>query len=150
MMTLQQRAAIGLLKSGFQSRSLLAATVTSSLSTLSQLKAPKYSSSSCSAPSSSSRCFSSISSNTLQNENVGNDEEDDDDKSSDAANKQGTLAQAPRVAIIDEFGRAYGTGRRKTSVARVWIKEGSGLFVVNDKNLLEYFQPIQRYLFVYF
>jgi len=45
---------------------------------------------------------------------------------------------------LDEFGRAYGTGRRKSSVARVWIKEGSGQFVVNDKNLIDYFQPIQR------
>ena len=46
--------------------------------------------------------------------------------------------------VLDEFGRAYATGRRKTSVARVWIKEGSGQFVVNDKSLLDYFQPIQR------
>ena len=27
----------------------------------------------------------------------------------------------------------YGTGRRKTSVARVFIKAGSGKFVVNEK-----------------
>lgn len=46
--------------------------------------------------------------------------------------------------VLDEFGRAYATGRRKTSVARVWIKEGSGQFVVNDKSFLDYFQPIQR------
>jgi hypothetical protein len=29
-------------------------------------------------------------------------------------------------------------------VARVWIKEGSGQFVVNDNALIDYFQPIQR------
>jgi small subunit ribosomal protein S9 len=33
----------------------------------------------------------------------------------------------------------YGTGRRKTSVARVFIKAGSGKFVVNDKPVDEFF-----------
>lgn len=29
-------------------------------------------------------------------------------------------------------------------VARVWLKDGSGQFVVNSKPLIEYFQPMQR------
>ena len=33
----------------------------------------------------------------------------------------------------------YGTGRRKSSVARVFIKRGNGAFVVNDKTLENYF-----------
>jgi len=33
----------------------------------------------------------------------------------------------------------YGTGRRKTSVARVFIKPGKGRFTVNDKTLDDYF-----------
>ncbi len=33
----------------------------------------------------------------------------------------------------------YGTGRRKTAVARVFLKQGSGKFVVNDKSLDEFF-----------
>jgi small subunit ribosomal protein S9 len=33
----------------------------------------------------------------------------------------------------------YGTGRRKTSVARVFIKAGSGKFVVNEKPVDEFF-----------
>ncbi len=33
----------------------------------------------------------------------------------------------------------YGTGRRKSSVARVFIKQGSGKIVVNDKPVDEYF-----------
>lgn len=33
----------------------------------------------------------------------------------------------------------YGTGRRKTAVARVFMKAGSGKFVVNDKPLDEFF-----------
>jgi small subunit ribosomal protein S9 len=35
--------------------------------------------------------------------------------------------------------RAYGTGRRKTSVARVWIKPGSGRMVVNRRAFEDYF-----------
>ena len=33
----------------------------------------------------------------------------------------------------------YGTGRRKTSVARVFVKPGKGKFTVNDKTLDDYF-----------
>ncbi|MFO1281044.1 MAG: 30S ribosomal protein S9 [Burkholderiales bacterium] len=33
----------------------------------------------------------------------------------------------------------YGTGRRKTSVARVFLKQGSGKIVVNEKPLDEFF-----------
>jgi small subunit ribosomal protein S9 len=33
----------------------------------------------------------------------------------------------------------YGTGRRKTSTARVFIKAGSGNIVVNQRSLTEYF-----------
>lgn len=39
--------------------------------------------------------------------------------------------------MIDAYN--YGTGRRKTSVARVFIKPGRGGFVVNDKPVDEYF-----------
>lgn len=38
-----------------------------------------------------------------------------------------------------EEKRFIATGRRKTSVARLWIKEGVGKFVVNDLALNEYF-----------
>ncbi len=34
---------------------------------------------------------------------------------------------------------AIGTGRRKTSVARVFVREGSGKIVVNGKDIAEYF-----------
>jgi small subunit ribosomal protein S9 len=39
--------------------------------------------------------------------------------------------------MIGEYN--YGTGRRKTSVARVFIKPGRGQFMVNDKPVDEYF-----------
>ncbi len=38
-----------------------------------------------------------------------------------------------------ETNHNYGTGRRKTSVARVFIKPGRGKFSVNDKTLDDYF-----------
>ena len=40
---------------------------------------------------------------------------------------------------IDELGRAYATGKRKTAVARVWIKPGAGKITVNKKDHTEYF-----------
>lgn len=39
----------------------------------------------------------------------------------------------------DAQGRAYGTGRRKDAVARVWVKPGSGKIVVNGKEQGVYF-----------
>ncbi|ETV81372.1 hypothetical protein H257_05909 [Aphanomyces astaci] len=48
-----------------------------------------------------------------------------------------------RVVEVDEFGRAYGTGRRKTSSARVWVKrnenDGHGTIRVNKMDLVDYF-----------
>ena len=33
----------------------------------------------------------------------------------------------------------YATGRRKKSIARVWVKKGSGLIHINGKKLIDYF-----------
>jgi small subunit ribosomal protein S9 len=44
---------------------------------------------------------------------------------------------------IDRFGAAMGTGRRKTSVARVRIKDGTGQFSINGRELSDYF-PTER------
>jgi small subunit ribosomal protein S9 len=33
----------------------------------------------------------------------------------------------------------YATGKRKTSIARVWLKPGSGVYIINDRKLEEYF-----------
>ena len=43
----------------------------------------------------------------------------------------------------DKGGFYWGTGRRKSSVARVRIKPGSGKFLVNKKKLDEYFRREQ-------
>ena len=33
---------------------------------------------------------------------------------------------------LDSLGRAYSTGKRKSSIARVWLKRGSGLVKINE------------------
>ncbi len=33
----------------------------------------------------------------------------------------------------------YGTGKRKTSVARTWLKSGKGIITVNDRTIEDYF-----------
>jgi small subunit ribosomal protein S9 len=40
---------------------------------------------------------------------------------------------------IDDLGRSYATGRRKTSADRVWIKKGKGKITVNKKDIATYF-----------
>ncbi|MCA1940431.1 MAG: 30S ribosomal protein S9 [Caenispirillum bisanense] len=61
---------------------------------------------------------------------------------------QGTVAEAPRYEVKrDELGRAYGTGRRKDAVARVWVKPGTGKIVVNGRDLANYFpRPVLQML----
>ncbi|MBQ1832170.1 MAG: 30S ribosomal protein S9 [Treponema sp.] len=39
---------------------------------------------------------------------------------------------------------AIGTGRRKTAVARVFLREGSGKIVVNGKDVKEYFATAEQ------
>ena len=63
-------------------------------------------------------------------------------KVTDLADLAGTevATEAPKREVkVDSFGRAYATGRRKESVARVWIKPGTGKVVVNGKEQSVYF-----------
>ena len=41
---------------------------------------------------------------------------------------------------LDFKDSKYATGRRKRSIARVWLKKGSGLIYVNGKKINEYFK----------
>jgi small subunit ribosomal protein S9 len=43
------------------------------------------------------------------------------------------------VQKLDQYGRAYATGKRKDAVARVWVKPGSGKIVINGKDFEKYF-----------
>ena len=60
----------------------------------------------------------------------------------DAAKRKRWLAnnETPeRVSEIDERGRAYGRGGRKTASARVWIQPGFGQVLVNRRPFVDYF-----------
>jgi len=41
---------------------------------------------------------------------------------------------------INNKNNIYATGRRKTSIAKVWLKKGSGIIKVNGKNYNDYFR----------
>lgn len=41
--------------------------------------------------------------------------------------------------IKDAQGRSYATGKRKDSVARVWIKPGKGKITINNREIEKYF-----------
>ncbi|MEO1014880.1 MAG: 30S ribosomal protein S9 [Pseudomonadota bacterium] len=60
-----------------------------------------------------------------------------------AAEEAGVVEATEEHALpepkIDELGRSYASGKRKTAVARVWIKPGSGKITVNKKDHTEYF-----------
>ncbi|KAL9999505.1 putative ribosomal protein S9 [Helianthus debilis subsp. tardiflorus] len=57
--------------------------------------------------------------------------------------KQEEIAKS-RVRQVDSQGRAYGTGKRKCSIARVWIEPGEGKFVINDKQFDVYFPMLDQ------
>ena len=44
-----------------------------------------------------------------------------------------------KLSNLDAKQRAYATGKRKNSIARVWVKRGSGSISVNGKSLDKYF-----------
>ncbi|CAM3795183.1 30S ribosomal protein S9 [Litorimonas haliclonae] len=59
-----------------------------------------------------------------------------------AAAVDNTVLPEPK---IDEHGRSYATGKRKNSIARVWIKPGSGKVTVNGRDQEVYFaRPVLR------
>jgi small subunit ribosomal protein S9 len=47
----------------------------------------------------------------------------------------------PSVAptALDNKDRAYATGKRKNSIARVWLKKGDGKISINGKSMASYF-----------
>ena len=42
-------------------------------------------------------------------------------------------------SMLDNKGRAYATGKRKNSIARVWLKIGDGKISINGKSIKDYF-----------
>tara|TARA_Y100000590_G_scaffold397904_1_gene479772 strand:- start:2404 stop:2844 length:441 start_codon:yes stop_codon:yes gene_type:complete len=52
---------------------------------------------------------------------------------------QSSNKKNPKLSL-DFKDSKYATGRRKTSIAKVWLKKGSGKIYVNGKNYEDYFK----------
>ena len=52
---------------------------------------------------------------------------------------QTSIAPVKKKIKLDFKDSKYATGRRKKSIAKVWLKKGSGLMHVNVKKMLDYF-----------
>jgi len=44
-----------------------------------------------------------------------------------------------KLPILDNKERSYATGKRKNSIARVWLKKGEGKITINGKSIKDYF-----------
>jgi len=51
-------------------------------------------------------------------------------------NKESSDIKQP---ILDNKERSYATGKRKNSIARVWLKKGEGKISINGKSIKDYF-----------
>ncbi len=83
----------------------------------------------------------------MSTENTGLEALKDIKATGTAEASEATTAEAPetREPKLDEFGRAYATGKRKNAIARVWIKRGSGKITINGKDQTEYLgRPVLR------
>ena len=56
-----------------------------------------------------------------------------------------TNKEKPKKIKLDFKESKYSTGRRKRSIARVWVKKGSGKIYVNGKIMADYFKrPVHQ------
>ena len=54
------------------------------------------------------------------------------------------MAQISSTLNLDFKESKYATGRRKKSIAKVWLKKGSGKIIVNGKDFEEYFKRVNH------
>ena len=54
------------------------------------------------------------------------------------------MEQTPNIENSNFKESKYATGRRKKSIAKVWLKKGSGKIIVNGKNYEEYFKRVNH------
>ena len=54
------------------------------------------------------------------------------------------MEQVSKVENINFKDSKYATGRRKKSIAKVWLKKGSGKIIVNGKDYGEYFKRVNH------
>ena len=57
--------------------------------------------------------------------------------------------QVNKKIKLDFKDSKYATGRRKKSIARVWVKKGSGDIYVNGKKMVDYFQKVNLQIAIY-
>ena len=53
-------------------------------------------------------------------------------------NTQAATKKPPKIKL-DFKDSKYATGRRKKSIAKIWLKKGSGKIYVNGKSMENYF-----------
>tara|TARA_B100001287_G_scaffold250010_1_gene230258 strand:+ start:41 stop:463 length:423 start_codon:yes stop_codon:yes gene_type:complete len=54
------------------------------------------------------------------------------------------MIQTSSTENLDFKDSKYATGRRKKSIAKVWLKKGSGKILVNGKDYEEYFKRVNH------
>ena len=54
-----------------------------------------------------------------------------------------SISKSPKLKL-DFKDSKYATGRRKTSIAKVWLKKGSGKIIVNGKDYEQYFKRVNH------
>ena len=55
-----------------------------------------------------------------------------------------TTTESAKKIKLDFKDSKYATGRRKKSIAKVWLKKGSGKITVNGKNYEDYFKRVNH------
>ena len=54
------------------------------------------------------------------------------------------MRQTSNIENLSFKESKYATGRRKKSIAKVWLKKGSGKIIVNGKNYEDYFKRLNH------
>ena len=54
------------------------------------------------------------------------------------------MEQTPNIENLNFKESKYATGRRKKSIAKVWLKKGTGKIIVNGKNYEKYFKRVNH------
>ena len=56
---------------------------------------------------------------------------------------------AKKEISLDFKNAKYATGRRKKSIARVWLQKGSGNIIINGKKMIDYFSKPNLQIAIY-
>jgi len=59
-----------------------------------------------------------------------------------APSQQGVIQE--RVQKVDELGRSFAVGKRKTSTATVWLRQGTGQVIINRRPFDQYFPALMK------